>query len=319
MSEIAKYKDSNRYNLLVATQTVQQISPFHAMRLEEVKISTNLNDGDIFKVGSRNERGKWIDLYSLTKVPLLKMAKAAGIVWNWSETKIVSATRDYVIYQAVAAIRTPSGEYIPAKGTKEIDLLAVEAETKKSKREALEKLSPAELKKKLGNKSFDDYLESEVEGTMIQWRKNKIARAETGAMLRAVKALLTIKSTYTMEELEKPFVVPRIDFSPDYNDPNVRSMLLNHGMKAASELFGMNSQMNLTPAPAFEIPQVQEEPAIEVLPPEEPELQEPEPEQQEEDPDACRECGQHVSPKVKEFSVRRYGAAYCMDCQKGRQ
>ncbi|NPV72124.1 MAG: hypothetical protein HPY55_16075 [Firmicutes bacterium] len=223
--DLTKY-DQSKYNVLVPTAKLEQISPFHALRVEEVRINPDPAGGDIYKVGSREIGNRSEDLYGLTKTAILRLANAAGIVWNWADTKVLQASRDYVLYQAVGAVRKPSGEWIPVKATKEIDLAVVEEEL----RDQFEKKAAKEKKDKA-------WVELQVRANLIQWRKNKLMRAETGAMLRVVRALLSLKHQYTIEELKKPFIVPRVDFSPDYRDPEVRKMVLEAGVKAASELF----------------------------------------------------------------------------------
>ena len=78
---------------------------------------------------------------------------------------------------------------------------------------------------------------------MIQWRKHKLGRAETGAMERVIRAALSMKHAYTLEELKKPFVIPRIDFSPDYNDPAVKRMMIENGMRAMNGLFAQHAAL----------------------------------------------------------------------------
>lgn len=324
MSGISNYNDPDKYNLLLDIQKVQ-LSPFYAMRMVEIKVSTNPADGDIYKVGSKqNSRGIWEDVYALSKGPLEQMAKAAGIIWSPTETKTITATKDYVLYEAVGAIRSPSGEYIPIKGSKEIDITAIEAESRKSKRDYIEKqqkfavknqAKKKELEELLKGRTPEEWVESEVQSALIQWRKNKVARAETGAMLRAIRKLLTIKNTYSREELEKPFIIPCVDFSPDYNDPNVRMMIQKQGMRAASDLFGVKpAPVQIPPHIEVESRPAPEPQAIEAPAPAAPELQ-----HNKDEKDFCHECGVKVAPNVRDYSERRFGATYCRDCQKGRQ
>ncbi|MDQ7794117.1 MAG: hypothetical protein RDU89_06855 [bacterium] len=217
----------DRYNVLVPTTTMQQISPWHRQRVEEVRINPDPVAGEVFKVGSQQVAGQWRDVLSLSKVGIMRLAAAAGIIWNWNETRVLSASRDYVLYQAVGAMRKPSGEWIPLKATKEIDLPTIEVELRQQTQEKAEKQGKG-----------PDWVEKQVAAAMIQWRKNKLMRAETGAMLRVVRALLAIKHQYSPAELQKPFVVPRVDFAPDPNDPEVRRMMLAQGAQAMNQLFG---------------------------------------------------------------------------------
>jgi len=96
----------------------------------------------------------------------------------------------------------------------------------------------ADPKNKWGEKERVDYIERGIKRDMLQKRKFRVQLAQTGAMGRVVKKILGLKSTYTMEEMKKPFVVPKIVFSPDTTDPKVREMLLRQGLDATNLLFG---------------------------------------------------------------------------------
>jgi hypothetical protein len=241
-TSLIQLKDyEGRCNVLFPTVTMQQISPFHRIRVEEVKISSDPDAGDVFKVGSKKVGNNYEDVLSLSKTAILRLSTAAGIVWNWAETRVLSASKDYVLYQAVGAMRKPSGEWIPLKATKEIDLEVVEAETYDSNLETAKKLK-AENRDGL---SPEEWAEVKTRKNMIQWRKNKLMRAETGAMLRVVRALLSVKHQYSAAELKKPFAVPTVDFAPDYSDPEVRRAMAEAGIKATSQLFGQPAMQQL--------------------------------------------------------------------------
>lgn len=234
-ASLIQLKDyEGRCNVLFPTVTMQQISPFHRIRVEEVKISSDPEAGDVFKVGSKKVGNNFEDVLSLSKTAVLRLSTAAGIVWNWAETRVLSASKDYILYQAVGAMRKPSGEWIPLKATKEIDLEVVEAETYDANLETARKLKPEQR----DGLAPEDWAEAKTRKNMIQWRKNKLMRAETGAMLRVVRALLSVKHQYSAAELKKPFAVPTVDFSPDYSDPEVRKAMAEAGIRATSDLFG---------------------------------------------------------------------------------
>lgn len=323
--DLTTYK-REQYNVLVPTARLQQISPFHQLRVEEVQIDPNPAAGDVYKVGSTKVGDRWQDVLALSKTALLRLAAAAGIVWNWHDTKVLSASRDYVRYQAVGAIRKSSGEWIPIKATKEIDLSVVEEELRQPGRDGE---APSEAK---------------LSAAMIQWRKNKLMRAETGAMLRVVRALLSIKHQYSPAELARPFVVPRVDFAPDPSDPTVRRMMLEQGARAMGELFGPSVAAAAAPGlpPAQTIPEYRQAlgPAVQVDDDDEPELPPVQvpledraaeasttaeapgqlfPDQQPSAGAACADCGKPVTDKVHDYSLKRFGRPVCYACQRKGQ
>lgn len=208
-TSLIELKDyEGKYNVLFPQSQMTQISPYHRIRVEEVKINPD---------------------------------PEAGIVWNWNETRVLSSSKDYVLYQAVGAMRKPSGEWIPLKATKEIDLDVIEAETYEANLKKAEGMDGKQRK----NMTPEQWADTQTRTNMIQWKKNKLMRAETGAMLRVVRALLSIKHQYSPAELKKPFAVPTVDFTPDYSDPEVKRMIAAQSLKAASDLFGQGGVQQL--------------------------------------------------------------------------
>jgi hypothetical protein len=281
MSGLMQQFDRDKFNVLVPDQSTTQVSPWHVQRISTVQVSPNPLEGDAFQVGSRwvpgtgGADGRVEKLFSLAKPALLRISSAAGIAWIWRECEPEVNTATYVRYRAVAAIRLPDGSWQPIVARKDIDLTVVELELREqhtAKAEALIKLGglpkdeqplyqhewrtvegPDKKPKNvcaLKPEERDRYVEAHVSSALIQWRKTKLQRAETGAMLRVIRMALGIKSTYTAAELSKPFIVPRIDFSPDYSDPEVRRALIEHGVRAME---GLSAQ--LAPStPAFALP-----------------------------------------------------------------
>lgn len=236
--------DASKANVLVPTQHLQQVSPWHVARTSIVTVNPDPSYGDVYKVGSRwNDQKKAPeDIFALGKPALMRIAAAAGIVWNWRESGPQVIQKDYVAYKAVGALRLPDGSWQPIVATKEIDLTVIEEEIYEANlKKALEYASDPKKQAALKGMTPEQWAQAQTKAAMIQWRKNKLMRAETGAMLRAIRAALGMKSQYTREELEKPFVVPRIDFSPDYSDPEVRKALIENGIQAMATLFGQSA------------------------------------------------------------------------------
>lgn len=337
--ELEQYREK-KFNVLVPTTHMQQISPFHKMRIEEVRVDPNPDNGEVFKVGSKKVGNSWQNVLSPAKPAIMKLANAAGIVWNWNETRVLAANRDYVLYQAVGAIRKPSGEWIPLKATKEIDLVVIEEETLESNLKKADGLK----EDKLNGLTKQKWAEQQTRSNMIQWRKNKVMRAETGAMLRVVRALLNLKMQYSPQELQNPFIVPRVDFSPDYTDPEVRRMVQEQGVKATTELFGaaasqsqglppeqmMNQAMGAT-TEAFATHDMGQPIDADDLPKKE-NIEENIKTDEENPPESlfnqdetqeggllCDDCGVVLSDKVANYSLDNFGAPLCVDCQNKRR
>lgn len=341
--------DKGKFNVLVPTVTLKQISPWHQMRVEVVKISPNVEDGEVYVVESRYDKKaeKWIpEGFGLAKPALMKLSLAAGIIWNWPETKPLSVSRDYVLCQAVGGVRKATGELVVIKATKEIDLTVVEAEVR------------MQLQKKAKENKLDgNWIEAELGKQMLQWRRNKLHRAETGAMLRVIRALLAIRHRYSAEELSRPFVVPRVDFVPDLSDPQIRRLVVLEALKAQTFLFGggfggggtapYGVEPVLGPVGgvinADEIDMEENGFLLEEKDPDDESRVAPEGEsgeptkangeaanEPEEDPGEkevgsassedespkCESCGKKVSAKTLDYSRRHFGRVLCFSCQK---
>lgn len=346
MSEALVQYDPNRYNVLIPTQTVQQVSPWHAVRTSEVRINPDPLAGDVFKVGSRYNEAKkaWEDLFTPGKPALTRIAAAAGIVWNWRESGPLTVSRDYVAYKAVGAIRLPDGSWQPISAIKEIDLTVIEEEQLEANLKKAHELAAGDEKEraKLRGLTPEQWAEAQTKSAMIQWRKNKLMRAETGAMLRVIRFALGMKSQYTREELLKPFVVPHIDFSPDYSDPMVRQALIENGVQGMAKLYGQTAPAGggLASGTAFagahpalsagpevddepfaagaavvDVGESQSEPQPQGEADDQPAATLPfgEPTTQAEQRDAaeCEECGATISERVFQYSVEKFGRPLC--------
>ena len=53
----------------------------------------------------------------------------------------------------------------------------------------------------------EERVQREIENAMIDARRFRLRVAETKALLRAIRAILSLKTSYTLEELSKPFVI----------------------------------------------------------------------------------------------------------------
>lgn len=258
--DLASYSPE-KYNILVPTTTTIQVNPLYSIRLVEVRGDPNPNGGDVFRVGSRTEDGVTIDLFSPQKPLVERLANAAGVVFHPTECRLVKRTPRYAYYTAVGARRMPSGEWSVAPGSKEIDLEVIEDEmrlqyeqkcsdagfdaSKKYKGEWVKetvrpKGKPAYDKNKyiVAPEDRERFISDMTRANMIQWRKNMVHRAETGAKLRVIRSLIGMKSTYTQNELQKPFVIATVDFAPDYRDQQVKNLAIRQGLQAMGALYG---------------------------------------------------------------------------------
>jgi len=200
------------------------------------------------------------------------------------------------------------------------------------------------------------YVDRSVRVNMQLLKKTWAEKAMTGAKMRVIRALLGIKGTYTLDELRRNFAVPSVVFSPDYNDPAIKQAMLAHALGSVTNMFGISQapvqRIDFdTEAPSYEMEADIQNPAYatervqddaeDYQQPEPPQyLPEPEPEPVQTAPVrhepqgavtsppqrrqntqiasgyTCADCGASINKNVYDYSVRVYGRALCMSCQK---
>jgi len=219
-SAIAPYQ-SQSFNLLLPSVPVNSELGFALKpKLSIVKVDTDPDHQEIYKVGGRNGQ----DVYSLGKVALEKLASAAGIQFKTSRVDD-RKNSDYCEVECVGVMKNESGTVIRHQRTKAFNMPDVRAES----------LAQRMKWKKPGQDV--SAIEADVDREMASFKKHILARTETGAINRVMRGLLALRSQWTKAELEKPFVLMRIDFQPDASDPDVKRYLLQQGDQAARALY----------------------------------------------------------------------------------
>ena len=113
------------YNVLIPRTGIREISAFHDTVLETVSLT--IANGDVYP-HDESDLAK-AKKFRLSKLGLLKLSHAAGIVWRWEDTRRIDtmATPTYVAYQAVERAQT-DGAWLPLEASYELDLDVIEAE-----------------------------------------------------------------------------------------------------------------------------------------------------------------------------------------------
>lgn len=358
-----KYQDCN---LLLPVATEAQLNPFYKMTVMEVQADLQEGSGDIFKVGTVNINKQWIPVYSPAKPLLMKIAAAAGIQFDPANTfgAYVDGNKNCYRAKAYGALRLPDGTGKTHCDEKVINLddeedrfrlefldKSIQGITDKKQADEAAKLFKGEWRDsedKFGKpcRAFfiadvdrQKYIDRGVLVNMTLLRKTMAEKAMTGAILRVIRALTGLKSTYTLEELKRPFAIPRVTFSPDYSDPEVRKAMLGQSMAAVTNMFGSAaapmlapSSINTAPVDPFNPEDFadnaaflsdRDDPQEDFVSPTPPPAAwnnpTPPPDTSPDDmgPNTCAECGREINDKVSAYSIRQFGRPLCMACQKG--
>lgn len=220
--KLAQYRELG-YNVVVAAMNLHVTDPRMMQDFKIIQVNPDPKMGEVFETGYNS--GK----FALQRPALERIAICAGITWDPRETKVLRAERDYALYQAVGYMRSESGETITLTGTKEIDMSVVEDEMRAEQTVKVFNAGNQNYKtwnRKVMYEELSPEMRAKVDGLtrreVTVYRKHKLARAETGAKLRAIRSM-GLKSAYTGEELARPFVIVRV--VPNPHDPMVRASM----------------------------------------------------------------------------------------------
>lgn len=307
-----------QYNLLVPMQTVAEIAEIHKPVMNAVQISTNPADKEIYlqEKGCKDKPDGW----ALTKKGLNKLMRAAGI-------KILG-TRPIVpsTCQKCAEVNRSIGRPVNcgACGNKDVKYEA-RISVPQLTGENIEFVAHKEI-------VVQDVTDGMSENQKREFLKFRNEMCETKAINRALRAAMHIKGTYTIQELQKPFVVAYL--VPNLDNEAVKEEAVKHFFTSAQELYGGRSaeqrravfveddEPEETEYEVVERPITQpDSQAYKEAPAEHPRqtqerAQKAAEAQPDFDPTVCTECGAKCSNGVVRYSNEQYGRTLCMDCQR---
>ena len=346
----------DNYNLAIPFVETQQVNPFYKMSVSLLCVDTNEQASQVFKVGSRAKgNNQWENLYSLAKPFLQRLATEAGIQFGPGSGDVVRMDENTWKASAFGAVRLPDGNVRTSNNFKVIDLVTEEKKYRLAYEEKAEKgigepkAGKAAAEKYAGEwidtgekngrgypiqiyviaeQDRGNYIENSLLDAMTQLRANAPQKAATGAILRVIRDLLGIKGTYTMEELKKPFAVARMSFSPDYNDPMIKQVLLQQAMQSIGNLFGNTQPVVQTisiPKQDCEddlgipmgVDEIKTDDRNERAPGERRQQAEPEAEEEDRSMDfRCDKCNEVIPRNVWNYSKEHFDRPLCYKCQK---
>lgn len=328
---------ADKFNLLIPMQTVSNISEVHKPVMNMVQISTNEADGEIYMQdrakSAYNGRPAQPARYALTKKGLNKLARAAGIQVVNVEAQLPS------VCQKCVQINKNTGTPINCHrcGNKDVKY-EVTISVPQLSGETLAYRASKEI-------VIDDVTDGMSAAQKREFMKFRSEMCETKALNRALRSAMQIKGTYTIEELQKPFIVAYL--VPNLDHPEVRKEAIKNFFASSNELYGTpavetspvevesedEARIESTPLIANPevieheevIPQVKQIPEAKIYSEPEQEQQKmhfgewsiPETQEAEEDPTLCTECHtRHCSEKEIAFSNKKYGRTICFACQQ---
>lgn len=317
--QITAQYPAERYNLLVPMQTVAEIAEIHKPVMNAVQISTNEADKEIY-LQDKNKRNA--DGWALTKKGLNKLMRAAGI-------KILG-TRPIIpgTCQKCAEVNKSIGRPVNcgACGNKDVKFEA-RISVPQLTGENIEIVAHKEI-------IVVDATAGMSDNQRKEFLKFRSEMCETKAINRALRAAMHIKNTYSLQELQKPFVVAYL--VPNLDNEAVKQEAVRHFFSSAQELYGGHNpdarkaifvEDDVEEGMEYETPgQPIAEPenaAYREAPAEPPREAQQRQQQAAEtapdyDPTICTDCGAKCSNGVVKYSQQTYGVTLCMACQRKR-
>lgn len=315
--QITAQYPAERYNLLVPMQTVAEIAEIHKPVMNAVQISTNEADKEIY-LQDKNKRNA--DGWALTKKGLNKLMRAAGIKILGTRPIIPSTC------QKCAEVNRSIGRPVNcgACGNKDVKFEA-RISVPQLTGENIEIVAHKEI-------IVADVTVGMTEFQAKEFLKFRSEMCETKAINRALRAAMHIKGTYSLQELQKPFVVAYL--VPNLDNEAVKAEAVRHFFTSAQELYGGHSsearkaifvEDDVEEGMEYEMPgkpiAQPENAAYREVPAEPP--RETQQRQQaaaeaapDYDPTICTECGTKCSNGVVKYSQETFGRTLCMTCQR---
>jgi hypothetical protein len=224
------------YILLLPTANFAVVSPHYRISLVTVPIDPRPEKGDVWVTEKYKDEQtqQWLPkTVALTKSALEKIASAMQITWHplWT-AELPRTNANEAGFRAVGVIKRPDGSCLLQSSTYIIDLI----EEEKALRENYEERAK---RKKIPEDRAREWIESSVAKAMNEKRRRRYMLAETGAKLRVIRSCAGIRPNYDPKELQKGFVVPTVQFTPDMDDPHVRREIALQGMHSEQMLYGL--------------------------------------------------------------------------------
>lgn len=213
-----------RCNLLFPVSEIAQADPNFtpSVRIAQLDVQAHAYE-------STQQRGK----FAINKQGLEILGNCAGVLYQKTGRIPKAEIEDTELgYWGEIAIRRSDGTVEPIRREKVVDREVEEYKI----RSTVARMDKSDAEKR---KIFDNRWLAE--------REHMRAKCESKALLRAMRAALQIPHLYTRAELQKPFVVVGYSFTPDYDDPETKRLLVAHGLAATNTVYGERRALDAPP------------------------------------------------------------------------
>lgn len=322
---ISKQYPTNKYNLLGNTNIMVTIPDIKSPVIQVISLKTDPKDGEVYI--QQKASGEWTDkkgnyhpatpnLYAITKNGLGRLADGAGITTLSSEHVIPTTC------QKCVAVNQNSGRMVQCGNCKNKDVAyRVTISVPQLTGENLIVEDTHEI-------IVDNVTPGMTEKQRSEFMKHLPQICEAKALNGAIRTALHIKGTYTLEEIQKPFVVAYL--VPNLDHQEVKKAAIESMFLASSRLFRMApsvqqveskvpSQAAIEAADGENYDEyvddtyMQNETITEAA---EQAARTPEHAEDRTEDFCCDKCGIVIPKKVWDYSYENYGRPLCYKCQR---
>lgn len=216
--DLSEYESQGFLVIYPTEGYIREVSKHHIVRLETIHPKKD----DFYEQGSGLAPNKQL---------LLKVADAGGLRWDPDRCGYETNLPTIKVFKAVGHTRLADGSFKAIIGHKEVDLEVEIGEIEERAESLL--VGPRNNKRAASAEEKASYVKKET----LRIKKHAGSNCETKAYLRAVRAAFQLPGTFTSEEIKKPWLIPRIDFQPDFSNPQIQSQMIDRGVSAAGELY----------------------------------------------------------------------------------
>ncbi len=320
---ITKKYPTEKYNFLGNTEVMVEVPDIKSPVIQAVQLDPDPKKGDVYiqqkaKDAYTDKKGVYHpatpNLYAITKNGLKKLADGAGIKMVSSEHVIPTTC------QKCVAVNQNCGKVVQCGNCKNKDVAyRVTISVPQLTGEVL---------------TVEDTHETIVENVTPGMTPNQRAEfmkhipqiCEAKALNGAIRTALHIKGTYTLEELQKPFIVAYL--VPNLNHKEVKEAAIDSMFQSSQKLFGKANSSSIQQIETSILQQeaindlneknydkyVNESYKEEVIE----ELSDMEflNDNIREQDFYCDKCGEHISQKVWDYSIEKFERPLCYKCQQ---
>ena len=220
-------------NVTFPQTAIDAIPPMHKPTPALVAVDMSEKTKDTYYI-TRDTRG-------LSKHVIMKMLAAAGCQCK-AKKLTPDSSLDLIRWTAVISRRGPDGMTHKFQGSKawswqkcQEDFIR-KAVDKPQQGESPEQAKARGLKNAMAYREFAD------------------EQTETKAILRAARGILSLKTSYSPEELAKPFLFLRIVPDLDLSDPEIKRMVAQKAVDSVFAIYGAPDESPALPPTAMEPP-----------------------------------------------------------------